>query len=149
MREQYFMNLKKSRDRILLVDDDPVNLFVLTRSLRVAGFATVSAANGEAALKLIEAEEFDAVVTDVRMPRVNGIELLQNIRARLPLLPVILMTGLVEDDIREAASTWGATALFQKPVDRTDLILAIRILPHEPTEFSTDCEFHRSVEAAA
>lgn len=143
------MSLKKSRDRILLVDDDPVNLFVLTRSLRVAGFSTVSAANGEAALNLIEAEEFDAVVTDVRMPRMDGIELLQNIRACFPSLPVILMTGLVEDDIREAASAWGATALFQKPVDRTDLILAIRILPHEPTEFSTDCEFHPSAEVTA
>lgn len=143
------MSLKKSRDRILLVDDDPVNLFVLTRSLRVAGFATVSAANGETALKLLDAEEFDAVVSDVRMPRMDGIELLQNIRAHFPSLPVILMTGLVEDDIREAASTWGATALFQKPVDRTDLILAIRVLPHEPVEFSSDCEFHPSAEVAA
>ncbi|ODU23881.1 MAG: hypothetical protein ABS95_02920 [Verrucomicrobia bacterium SCN 57-15] len=143
------MSLTKFRPRILLVDDDPVNLFVLTRSLRMAGFATVSAANGEAALQLIDAERFDAVVTDVRMPRVNGIELLQNIRARFPFLPVILMTGLIEDDIRDAASTWGATALFQKPVDRTDLILAIRVLPHEPAEFLRDCEFHPSAEVAA
>ena len=143
------MSLTKSRPRVLLVDDDPVNLFALTRTLRMAGFATVSAANGETALKLIDAERFDAVVTDVRMPRMDGLELLQNIRARFPSLPVILMTGAIEDDIRQAASTWGATALFEKPVDRTDLILAIRILPHEPTEFSTDCEFHPSTEVAA
>jgi CheY-like chemotaxis protein len=100
-------------------------------------------------MNLMNVEEFDAVVSDVRMPRMDGVELLQNIRARFPLLPVILMTGLIEDDIREAASTWGATALFQKPVDRTDLILAIRILPYEPIRTSAHCEFYPSVTATA
>jgi len=143
------MNVTNKTAKVLVVDDDPLNLYLITQTLANAGFATACAANAEKAMRLVNAEEFDAVVTDVRMPRMGGIELLQNIRARFPLLPVILMTGLIEDDIREAASTWGATALFEKPVDGTDLILAIRILPYEPAQSPAHREFHLSLAATA
>lgn len=74
------------------------------------------------------------------MPRMNGIELLQHVRARWPWLPVILMTGLIEDDIREAAFIWKATALFEKPVDRGDLILSIRLAVHESGRLHAESE---------
>ncbi len=133
--------------RVLVVDDDPLNLRLMVRTLAHAGFATTSAANGAEAMDSINTARFVAVVSDVRMPRMSGIELLKTIRARFPWLPVILMTGQIEDDIREAASTWGAAALFQKPVNRADLVLAIRILPHEPA--SSIREFFPCAAAAA
>ncbi len=121
------MNLTNLTARVLVVDDDPLNLQLTARTLASAGFITRTAANGEEAMTWIGMEEFDAVVTDVRMPRMDGIELLQNIRARNPWLPVIIMTGQVEQDIREAASAWGAAAVFQKPVSRGELIAALRM----------------------
>lgn len=121
------MNLTTKPAKVLVVDDDPLNLQLVARTLANAGFATTPACNGEEAVTWIGMEQFDAVVTDVRMPRMDGIELLRNIRGRLPWLPVIIMTGLVEDDIRAAASAWGAAALFQKPVSRGELIAAINV----------------------
>lgn len=111
---------------ILVVDDDSMNLRLVSRTLAGAGFATTVAADGCEAMDQLLTGQFDAVVTDVRMPRVSGIELLQNVRPRFPWLPVVLMTGLIEDDIRAAASVWGAAALLQKPVSREDLIATIR-----------------------
>lgn len=121
------MNLTNKTAKILVVDDDPLNLQLTARALASAGFTTRTAADGEEAAKWISMEDFDAVVTDVQMPRMNGIELLQHVRARFPWLPVIIMTGHLQEDIREAASVCGASALFQKPVSRTELIAALRM----------------------
>ena len=107
------------------MDDDPLSRQVAAHLLAHDGFAAVPAANGEQAMALIETASFDAVLTDVRMPRMDGIELLKRIRARFPLLPVVLMTALIEDDVLEAACACKATALFQKPVNGADLLAAL------------------------
>ncbi len=119
------MNLTINTAKVLVVDDDPLNLRLTARTLTSAGFTTRTAANGEEAVAWLGMEQFDAVVTDVRMPGISGIELLKGIRARFPWLPVIIMSGQVEDDIRAAASVWGAAAVFQKPVSRGELIPAV------------------------
>jgi len=75
-------------NRILVVDDDAMNRKVVARTLEHAGFATKRASDGEEALAWIITEHFDAVVTDVNMPRMNGLELLHAIRSRFPWLPV-------------------------------------------------------------
>jgi DNA-binding response OmpR family regulator len=139
------MNSTIKTANIIVVDDDPLNLQLVTHTLARAGFATAVASDGDEALNLISTGEFDAVVSDVRMPRLSGIELLQNIRARFPSLPVILMTGLIEDDIREAALSWNATALFEKPVNGGDLILTIRLALRESARPHADCEVVGSV----
>lgn len=132
----------KNAANILVVDDDLVNLQVVTGALARAGFATVSANTGESAMDCLKEEQFDAVVTDVQMPHMSGIELLQNISARFPQLPVILMSAQIEEHVREAASIWGARALFEKPVNRADLIQTIRLHLQRPAGF--DCEFASS-----
>jgi CheY-like chemotaxis protein len=139
------MNLTNKTSNILVVDDDLLNLQLMARTLASAGFTTVPAANGEEAVEWMKAQQFDAVVTDVQMPHMNGIELLQYIRASFPWLPVIIMTGLVHEDISEAASAWGAAALFSKPVNRGELIAALRMAladaapPFAPV-FATEAE---------
>lgn len=121
------MNLTTKTAHILVVDDDPLILQLTVRTLTSAGFVTRMAANGEEAVKWMDMEQFDAVVTDVQMPHVNGIELLQHIRARLPWLPVIIVTGLLDENIRESASAWGAAAVFSKPVNRGELIRSLKM----------------------
>ncbi len=127
MERAEIMNSTTNTAKVLVVDDDPLNLQLTARALTSAGFTTRTAANGEEAVAWLGLEQFDAVVTDVRMPRMDGIELLRTIRGQSPWLPVIIMTGQVEQDIRAAASAWGAAALFQKPVSRGELIAAINV----------------------
>jgi DNA-binding NtrC family response regulator len=139
------MNMTMKTANILLVDDDPVSVQVVARTLTRAGFAPVSAANGEEAMKYLDTHHFDAVVSDVRMPRMSGIELLQNIRARFPSLPVFLMSGDIKDDVREAAFVWGAAALFEKPVNRGELVVSIRLAFDESSRPPAECEMIQSV----
>jgi CheY-like chemotaxis protein len=139
------MNLTTKSAKVLVVDDDPLNLELTARALASAGFITRMAANGEEAVAWIGMELFDAVVTDVRMPRMDGLELLRNIRGRLPWLPVVIMTAQVEDNLCATASAWGAAAVFEKPVCRVELIAAIKVAladsapPFAPV-FATEAE---------
>lgn len=139
------MNQTTERARILVVDDEPLNLEIVARTLARAGFATATAADGREAMDRIDAELFDAVITDVRMPGMTGLDLLRSIRACYPLLPVILMTGEIEGYIAEAASAHGAAALFQKPLNRADLVLTLRLALRESSKFHADCEVVGSV----
>lgn len=134
------MSLTTVSDKILVVDDDPFNLQFVTRTLARAGFATAAAVDGDEALDAIRTGWFDVVVSDVRMARLSGIQLLQNIRVCFPSLPVILMTGLIEDDIREAAAAWEATAVFEKPVNGADLIVTVRLALRKSARSHTHCE---------
>jgi CheY-like chemotaxis protein len=120
------MNSKVNTGKILIVDDEPLNLKLVARTLVNAGYATTLASSGEEAMDCLAAEQFDAVVSDVLLPRMSGFELLQSLHVRFPHLPVILMTALAQADMREAALAWGATAFFEKPVKREELIAALR-----------------------
>ncbi|MCA9718056.1 MAG: PAS domain-containing protein, partial [Myxococcales bacterium] len=78
------------RGRVLLVDDEEVLLVALSGYLRRFGWSVRTASTGPAALTAIDAERFDAIVVDLRMPGMSGVELLGQVRARLPGLPVIV-----------------------------------------------------------
>ena len=82
--------------RILLVDDNRDGLLVRRALLEEAGCTIDIAVNGEEGLKLFEASSFDVVVTNYRMPRMDGIELIQRIRRQNPNARVILLSGFVE-----------------------------------------------------
>jgi CheY-like chemotaxis protein len=81
---------------ILLVDDNLDGLLVRRSLLEELGYRVQSARNGEDGLKLFEANSFDVVVTDYRMPRMNGVELIGRIRQLNPNARIILLSGFVE-----------------------------------------------------
>jgi CheY-like chemotaxis protein len=81
---------------ILLVDDNPDGLLVRRTLLEEVGYGVCVARNGEEGLKLFESADFDVVVTDYRMPRMNGVELIQRIRRLKPNARIILLSGFVE-----------------------------------------------------
>ncbi|MGA2269165.1 MAG: response regulator [Bryobacteraceae bacterium] len=81
---------------ILLVDDNPDGLLVRRTVLEELGYGVSIARNGEEGLRLFESADFDLVVTDYRMPRMNGAELIQRIRKLNPNARVILLSGFVE-----------------------------------------------------
>lgn len=127
MTETLFMEPADTIERILVVDDDALIRLSVVRILERAGFRTAPASDGKEALDMIVHELFGAVVTDLNMPRMNGLDLLQNIQSRFPWLPVIMMTGLATDEAREAALVQGAIAVFQKPVGWNNLIAAVAL----------------------
>jgi CheY-like chemotaxis protein len=81
---------------ILLVDDNRDGLLVRSSLLAEVGYTVQIAPNGEEGLKLFNSSNFDVVVTDYRMPRMNGVELIQKIRKVNPNARVILLSGFVD-----------------------------------------------------
>lgn len=102
--------------KILLVDDNRDGLLVRRLLLEEQGCRVESASNGEEGLKLFEAGVFDVVVTDYRMPRMNGIELIARIRLLTPAARIILISTLVEPLGLNEANT-GADAVIGKTVN--------------------------------
>lgn len=85
-----------STPHILLVDDSKDGLLVRKALLEELGYTVQIATNGEEGLKLFQSANFDVVVTDYRMPRMNGVELIQCIRAINPHARIVLLSKLVE-----------------------------------------------------
>ena len=121
------MNTTFQLQRVLVVDDDCVIRRSAARQLAQAGYLVSTAANGNEALTLLGLEAYDAVLSDVRMPVMNGIDLLKIARGRFPALPFIIMTGWVEDYINEAALTWGAAAVLDKAVPPHQLLPTLKM----------------------
>jgi CheY-like chemotaxis protein len=82
---------------ILVVDDEPGALKYISHFLRRDGYQVTEARDGAEALDLIENSRFDLVLSDVRMPRVDGVTLALHVRSTRPTIPIILMTGVPFD----------------------------------------------------
>jgi CheY-like chemotaxis protein len=125
---------------ILVVDDDALNRMAVGLLLEHARYTTAYAADGEEALNVLESQSFSAVITDVDMPRMGGLELLRSVHDRLPWLPVIVVTGMATEDVREAAHACDAVAVFQKPVRRDDLLGALALGLERAAVMAIDCQ---------
>ena len=110
---------------ILVVEDDPSLREAIGDTLELAGRPYVAVDGGEAALKVLEEKAFSIVVSDVRMMPMDGIALLKEIRARLPHLPVVLMTAYAEVDKAVDAMRSGACDFLLKPFEPQALLAHI------------------------
>ena len=112
------------RTNVLVVDDDDHMRIALKESLTKAGYAVSMADNGLKAVEEIDRSIFDLVITDVKMPRLNGIDLLQHVKDKTPFLPVILITayGTVQDAVKVIKE--GAFDYIQKPFN-TDTLYGV------------------------
>ncbi len=106
---------------ILVVDDEESMRFFLRNTLRREGYAVLVAEDGPAAIALAQAEPPDVALVDVRMPGMDGVALMRALRATLPDLPVILMTGYGSVQSALHAMKQGATDYMTKPF-RVDAI---------------------------
>ncbi len=116
----------ESKSNILVVDDNPDKLSLIEAALKLAGYNVTIATDGDEALAAIESYQPDLVITDVMMPRMNGYELAQRIRANpvTKFIPVIMQTaaGRRSEDLRRANEA-GALGYITDPTD-LDLLLA-------------------------
>ena len=118
----------RASTRILVIEDEPTLRQAIVRILRGAGYDVVPAANGLEGMTLWRQMDADLVVTDIQMPEKNGIEVVLELRALAPTLPIIAMSGgsrSRELDLLGDASLLGAVALLQKPFTYDELIAAV------------------------
>jgi DNA-binding NtrC family response regulator len=107
--------------RVLLVDDERTLRRVLARCLARAGFEVVEVDNGLAASELLSRERFDLVVSDVQMPGMDGIALLETLLVAESAVPVVLISGSLEIQGKEEAIRLGAFDFLRKPFDLSEL----------------------------
>ncbi len=111
---------------ILIVDDEKEFLELMNNRMHKRGFTVVTANTGEKALELVAAEKFDAIVLDVKMPGIDGIETLRRIKSMHPDLPVLLLTGHASIEAAMTGVETGAVDYLLKPVPINDLIMRLR-----------------------
>jgi two-component system sensor histidine kinase/response regulator len=113
--------------RVLIVDDDPALLEALPETLRLhmRGVEIDTCESAALALERIETSDYDAIVTDIKMPGVDGLALLSGIKDRRPGTPTLLITGHGEDDLAIQASDGGAYDYIAKPIDRDSFVASL------------------------
>jgi two-component system chemotaxis response regulator CheY len=103
--------------KILVVEDESDVRTLISLILQAAGHTVAEAYDGQAALEQFNAGHFDLVITDMNMPRMDGLELIQNLRQQQPDLYIMLITGYGTTDTEKRASELGANEYLSKPFD--------------------------------
>ena len=125
--------------KVLIVDDDPAIRNLLVQFVGESGYQAEGAPDGEAAIELVERDSFDAVLTDLKMPRLGGIDLVRRLKGVDPNLPVIVITAYPTVESGVSALKLGASDFISKPfrtgeikilLDR--LLMERRLLTGEP-----------------
>ncbi len=117
---------------VLVVDDEPDMLDNVARILRRAPYACLTATSGEGALQVFECEHPDLVLTDLRMPGMDGLALLRAVRRLSPRTPVIIFTAYASDAAAYEAAQAGAAAFLAKPFSGAQLLQTIRTALQPP-----------------
>ena len=113
-------------ERILVADDDDALRESLELVLAAEGYEVVTARDGAAALALVETQPVDLVLCDLRMPGMDGLELLPQLVRRLPGVPVLLMSAYGSSDLAVEAMRRGAYDYLAKPFQPSEVLLTLR-----------------------
>ncbi|HMP83313.1 MAG TPA: sigma-54 dependent transcriptional regulator [Verrucomicrobiota bacterium] len=112
----------KPKPGILLIEDDASIVGGLKKELESEGYAVATASRGDDGLTLAKSENFDVVITDLKMPGLSGLELIGQLHSAKPKLPIILMTAFGTTDTAIEATKLGAFDYLLKPFDMTELL---------------------------
>lgn len=114
--------------KAIVIDDNPDIGRTVSRMLEASGFDCLVLTSGEDLLEQLRTLSADLIITDILMPRVEGIEIIMSVRSAFPHLPVIAMSGgghSIGKDVLKSAQQLGAAAVLTKPFTRQDLLVAI------------------------
>jgi two-component system, sensor histidine kinase and response regulator len=113
---------------ILIVDDDPALLRALPEALRLRmnGLAIETCDSAAKALEMIAARDYDAIVSDIKMPGMDGLALLHEVSEIRPSTPTLLITGHGERDLAVQALRGGAYDFVQKPIERDYFVASLK-----------------------
>ena len=109
--------MKKLAANVLLIDDEEQFLEILGDRLEARGLKVNTATSGEDALAMVDDKNFDAIVVDLAMPGIDGIETLKLLKEKNPALEIIMLTGHATVEKGIAAMKLGAEDFLEKPVD--------------------------------
>jgi len=113
-------------DKILIVDDEEMICSILARRLTREGYSCVTARNGKEALSHFYKDNFSLIISDIKMPEMDGIELLKKVKAMYPNMLVIMVTAYPEIDLAVEAMRIGAYDFIIKPADLELVILSVK-----------------------
>ncbi|HHS13662.1 MAG TPA: response regulator [bacterium] len=115
--------MTESKKKILIVDDEEDLTWSISRKLQKDNrrLDIICANSGNQALKMLSQNKVDLMVTDLRMPGVNGWQLLDTIKSSYPQTQVIVMTAFGSLEIKQALSEWGRTGYIEKPFEIDEL----------------------------
>ena len=102
--------------KVLVVDDDPVVGKSFDRVLSGKGYAVITAGNAQEALNKLDAEDYDVVYADIKMPGMSGLEMAERVKERQPWLPVVIVTGYGSPDHEARAEAAGVSGFLRKPL---------------------------------
>ena len=122
---------KKTEASVLLVDDEEQFLDILSQRLETRGLKVDTVTSGEDAVKQVELQNFDAIIVDLAMPGIDGIETLRRIKEKRPDLEIIMLTGHATVKSGIEAMKLGAEDFLEKPVDLNELLERIGEAKHK------------------
>ena len=124
----FYAKLKPVKPLILTVDDSPDRLFLLSKYLKPFDVDIIEAHNGKEALKSIEKKQPHLIITDIKMPEMDGIDLLVYLKknSKTKSIPVIIITAMQEIETREKAVRLGVDDFITEPIIKNDLISRIQ-----------------------
>ena len=111
---------------ILIIDDEEILTKTFTKLLERYDYEVYSAKKGQDALCMVEAENFDLVICDMRMPGMSGVETIREIRKLKPEMPVVFVTGFADDKMEVEAQELKPIAYLHKPFDVTNFLDIIK-----------------------
>ncbi len=130
--ETLIKKVQRIRERmpgaILVVDDEDLFRDYLGNVIKFSGYKPLLAASGKEALKLAESNKVSMVISDIRMPEMDGFELMAQIRKKYPVLPILLMSGYVDSTAETGNYLAQADGFISKPFHNTDIIREIERL---------------------
>lgn len=125
------------REKILFVDDDPEVSWALGRLLNRSGFSVVTCGDGAEAIPMLEKKSFDVLITDIQMPEINGLALLEWVRKNRPGLRVVVITAFGSPTVKELSLRKGALLYLEKPLDPDLLIQVLKEAEREETFYGS------------
>jgi DNA-binding response OmpR family regulator len=112
--------------KVLIVDDEEMAIKLVEHQMKLDGFEVITSTDGREAMDLIKSQEPDLVISDIMMPFMSGLELLEMIKAEQKKIPVILVSALDDVEVIQTAIGMGADDFVIKPVKMDELSLRIK-----------------------
>jgi DNA-binding NtrC family response regulator len=114
-----------AKNRVLVVDDEEALRIVLSAELEGEGYQIASAADGQEAINILATKEFDLILLDIKMPNVDGFEVLKYVKEHCPKTKVVMLTGFADLKNAIESKKLGAEDFVSKPYDLVDLLTTV------------------------